>query len=85
MIDFLSFIPNLSILRCLEPSGKFVVVAGWWVLVETNFSVKLESQAEQYFIPDLNHGQRSQDDEGTVNDGVISEMNDTIDYRSLSL
>ena len=47
MIDFLSFIPNLSILRCLEPSKKFVVGGGGGWVVEADFSVKLEPQAEQ--------------------------------------
>ena len=38
-------------------------------MVETNFSVKLESQAEQYFIPD---------DEVAVNAGDISNTRVTV-------
>ena len=48
------------------------------MVFETNFSVKLESQAEQYFIPDLNHGQRSYDDKGAVNAGDISNTRGTV-------
>ena len=39
------------------------------MVFETNFSVKLESQAEQYFIPD---------DEGAVNAGDISNTRGTV-------
>ena len=43
------YIPNLGPLGPLLHVEKFVV-GGWWVVVETHFSVKLETQAEQYFI-----------------------------------
>ena len=46
-------IPNLGPLGPLLHVEKFVVgggwVSGWWV-VEADFSVKLEPQAEQYFF-----------------------------------
>ena len=45
------------------------VCCGGWVVVKTNFSVKLESQAEQYFIPD---------GEGAVNAGDISNTRGTV-------
>ena len=44
------YIPNLGPLGPLLHVEKFVVVVvggGWWWVVETNFCVKLESQAEQ--------------------------------------
>ena len=27
-----AYIPNLSLLACLEPFKKFLVVGGWWVV-----------------------------------------------------
>ena len=45
-------IPNLGPLGPLLHVEKFVVGGGWWVVVvvETNFSVKLEPQAEQKLL-----------------------------------
>ena len=40
-------IPTLGPLAPLLHVEKFVVVGGWWV-VEADFSVKLEPQAEQF-------------------------------------
>ena len=48
------YIPNLGSLGPLLHVEKFVVGGWWWwwvvVVVETNFSVKLEPQAEQKLL-----------------------------------
>ena len=39
-----AYILSLSLLLRLELFKKFVVVGGWWVVVETYFSVQLKSR-----------------------------------------
>ena len=47
--SFNAYIPNLGPLGPLLHVEKFVVVGGGWVVVvEADFSVKLEPQAEQF-------------------------------------
>ena len=38
-----AYIPNHSLLLCLEALEKFLVVGGWGGVVQTSFRVQLES------------------------------------------
>ena len=41
----ISDVPCSSLLLCLEPFKKFSVGGGWWVVVDSKFSVLLWSKA----------------------------------------